>query len=192
MTKRAIIATLAGSGIAVSAGAQNTHTFLIPIPEIGQEFFFDSSFIPLSTDFDGGTVIDARLDLTLQVEAAPPGDTRISDAAHFDANIIVPVDILPAPGTQAGVVDILGSNEGLSGTGLFNVSRSIDHLIGGKWDANLFFTASTYYGIDADHVVIGTVFPFESSFVSITVQQIPAPASASVFGLALIAARRRR
>ena len=36
MTKRAIIATLAGSGIAVSAGAQNTHTFLIPIPEIGQ------------------------------------------------------------------------------------------------------------------------------------------------------------
>lgn len=175
-----------------AANAQPTHTFLIPIPEIGQEFFFDSSFIPDSPAFDGGTVIDARLELTLQVDPAPLGDPRISDAAHFDANIIVPVDILPAPGTQAGVVDIRGADEGLSGTGLFNVSRPIDHLIGGTWDANLFFTASTYYGIDADHVVIGTVFPFQESFVTITVMQVPAPASATLLGVSALAFTRRR
>lgn len=188
----ALVGTAALAGSPALAG--EVRTFLVPIPEIGQEFFFDNGIMPFSNDFDGAVVIDARLDLVLDVVAPDPGDPRESSAAHFLSEVVVPVDTLPGlSGAQLGFFEISGADEGWSGTGTFTISRTLDSLIGGTWVSPVLYTASTYNGIDADHVVLGTVHPFVSSFISITVEQVPAPGSVGAFmGIALIAARRRR
>lgn len=188
----ACIATLAiAAGTAI---AQPVETFLIPIPEIGEVFLFDSGFIPGSADFAGGTVIDAQLNLTLRVDAAPPGSDFTSDASHFDARVVLPVDIDGGtPGAQLGVVDIIGANEGLSGIGTFNVSRQLDHIIGGTWEVPVLFTAETFFGISPTQQVVGTTFPFQLSFITVTVQAVPGPgALAGAGALGVVATRRRR
>ncbi len=177
---------------AAPALAGPTETFFIPIPEIGTELFFNNGGIPNSNLFNGGTVIDARLELVLTVTDADPGSGLTSSAANFRSELIIPVDIEPQPGVQAGVVLINGDDEGWSGTGEFTISRQIDSLIGGTWTSPLFYTASTYLGSSATDVVIGTTNGFFTSFVTVTVEQVPSPGAAGVLAMGgLMAARRR-
>ncbi len=191
----------AGALVMLTAGAAqaqlgdpDVRTFLIPIPEIGTELFFNNGGIPFSNEFNGGEVIDARLDLVLTVFATDPGDTRVSSAAYFLSELIVPVDLDPnAAGTQAAAITIFGADEGWSGTGTFTISRTLDELIGSTWSSPLFYTASTYEGISQDEIILGTVDPFVSSFISVTVRQVPAPGTAGLLAIAgLTAASRRR
>lgn len=175
------------------AHAAETHDFLVPLPEIGTEFFFNNDGIPMSNDFNGGIVVDARIDVILTVEQADPGTGLNSDAAHFNFEAVVPVDIESDPGVQAGVVSLTGTDAGWSGTGEFTYSAQLDHLIGGTWVSPLFYTASNYPGTSATDVVVGTIHPFMGSWITITVEQVPAPGSAALLGLGgLVAARRRR
>lgn len=172
-----------------------TMEFQVPIPELGQEFFFGNGIIPFSNDFHGGTVIDARLDLVLDVVDAPPGDPRISGAQHFFASILVPVDLDPVTeGAQIPAINISGMDEGWEGTGRFTISRTLDGLIGGTWYSPLFYTAVVEDVFDENHIVAGTTNPFIESFITITVQNpsIPAPGALGVLGLSAIGAARRR
>lgn len=188
-------ATLIATAASAQIGNPNIRTFQIPIPEIGTEFFFNNGGIPFSNEFDGGLVIDARLELVLEVLPTDPGDPRVSSGAHFLSEVIVPVDLDPsATGVQAAALTISGQDEGWDGTGTFTISRTLDDLIGSTWASPIFYTASTYNGISADEIVLGTVFPFEESFVTVTVDRsIPAPATTGALLLgAGLAARRRR
>ena len=184
--------TLAVAAAAAGAHAAETHDFLIPVPEIGTEFFFGNGTIPFSNAYNGGIVIDARIDIFLTVEEADPGSGITSDAANFNFQAVTPIDIEPEAGVQAGTVTVLGSDVGWSGTGDFMYSAQIDHLIGGTWISPFFYTASTYNGTSATDAVVGTVHPFVGSFITITVQQVPAPASAALLGLGGLALTRRR
>jgi hypothetical protein len=185
----AVSAALASAG---PLGGGDTETFLVPIPDIGETFFLGNGIIPGSNDFNGGTVIDARLELVLNVFPTEPGDPRVSSAEWFESEILVPVDLDPAePGAQIPVVRILGSDEGWSGTGEFTISRTLDDIIGGVWTSPLFYSASTYDGISQDEIVLGSV-DFFNSFVSVTVQ-IPAPGGlAALAAFGTVATRRRR
>lgn len=189
----AIAATAVAPAAAGVADGEIT-TFLIPIPELGTEFFFDNGLIPGSNDFNGATVIDARLELVLDVTATDPDDPRVSDAAFFESEAIVPVDFDPVtPGNQFLNIITTGANEGWSGTGTFTISRTLDELIGGTWISPVFYSATTYNGISSDEIVLGTTNAFELSFIVITVQQVPAPGATSLLaGAGLMAARRRR
>lgn len=192
MSMRSFVMAAVAAGASVASAAP-TATFQIAIPEIGQEFFIDSGFIPGSSEFAGGRVIDARLDFMLEVVAAEPGDPFVSSAEYLRAEILVPVDLDPiTPGAQVPVIEINGADEGWSGTGTFTISRQLDELIGGEWYVPLIFTTSVYPGAGAGQVVLGTTFPFVHSFVSITVEQVPAPTSAGVLAVAGVLATRRR
>ena len=172
-----------------------TMEFQVPIPELGTEFFLGNGIIPFSNDFHGGTVIDARLDLVLDVVDAPPGDPRISGAQYFFASILVPVDLDPVTdGAQIPAINISGMDEGWEGTGRFTISRTLDDLIGGTWFSPLFYTAVTVDVFDENHIVAGTTNPFIESFITITVQNpdIPAPSALGALGLAGLALARRR
>lgn len=193
-TTALILLTAAASPIAHAGITDpNIRTFLIPLPEVGTKFFFNNGAIPDSNAFHGGTVIDARIDLVLDVFATDPGDSRVSSAAFFQSEAIVPVDFdSSTPGNQFFNVITTGANEGWSGTGTFTLSRTIDELIGGTWISPTFYTATTYDGISADEIVLGTLYPFEQSFISVTVQ-IPAPATTALLASGgLLATRRRR
>ena len=173
-------------------GGGDIETFFVPIPDIGQEFFLNNGIIPNSDNFNGGTVIDARLELNLTVLPTDFGDSRVSSAEYFRSNILVPVDLdLGTPGAQIPAVFINGAEEGWSGTGLFTISRDLPDLIGGTWTSPIFYTSVTEPGLDNNRIVLGEV-DFSSSFISVTVQ-IPAPAGGGVLAcMGLIAARRRR
>ena len=187
-------AAVAAVGSVATAGLSgaDTATFLVPIPDIGQEFFFGNGIIPGSNDFNGGTVIDARLELVLNVVPTDAGDPRVSSAEFFRSQVLVPVDLDPVtPGAQIPGLLINGADEGWSGTGEFTISRELPELVGGIWTSPLFYTATTEPGISNDEIVLGQV-DFFSSFISVTVQ-IPAPAAGGVLAMGgLIAARRRR
>jgi len=151
------------------AGFGQNRSFQIPLPEVGTKFFFNNGAIPHSNDFDGKTVIDARIEIVLDVFETGPKDPRISSAAFFESEVIVPVDIDPnTEGNQFLNVITTGASEGWSGTGTFTLSRPIEELIGGKWSSPTFYTASTYDGISADEIVIGTINP-NKSFITVTV-----------------------
>ena len=184
-----IVGSIANAGLT----DPNIRTFQIPLPEVGTKFFFNNGSIPDSNLFNGGTVIDARLDLVLDVFETDPNDPRVSSAAYFQSEVIVPVDFDSSmPGNQFFNVITTGAQEGWSGTGTFTLSRTIDELIGGTWVSPTFYTASTYDGISANEIVLGTLYPFEQSFISVTVQ-IPAPATTGLLAsAAFVAVRRRR
>lgn len=190
------LATAAAAAPTAAAGAEpgDIATFLIPIPELGTEFFFSNDLIPDSNAFNGAVVIDARIDLVLDVIDTEPDDPRVSSAAFFASEVIVPVDFDPiTPGNQFYNIITTGADEGWSGTGTFTVSRTLDELIGGTWVSPVFYTATTYDNISANEIVRGTVHPFEASFITITVQQVPAPSGAALLaGAGLMASRRRR
>jgi hypothetical protein len=185
------MALLSGAASAGPLGGADTETFLVPIPDINQEFFLGNGIIPGSNDFNGGTVIDARLELVLNVVPTDPGDPRVSSAEFFRSQILVPVDLEPAPGAQIPAIFINGADEGWSGTGEFTISRELPELVGGIWTSPLFYSAVTEPGLDNDRIVLGQV-DFFNSFISVTVQ-IPAPAGGGALALmGLVAARRRR
>lgn len=194
MHTRTLILLPALAAAPAVAAPGDVQTFLIPIPEIGTTLFFSNDLIPGSNDFNGGEIIDARLDLVLDVVASGPDDPRISSAAHFRSEVIVPVDVDPVtPGGQLLAVRINGEDEGWDGTGTFTISRQLDAFIGGTWVSPTFYSATTDIGVDSNNVVLGTVNPFISSFISITVREIPAPSGVALIGAAgLLAARRRR
>jgi len=151
------------------AGFGQDQTFQIPLPDVGTEFFFNNGIVPHSNKFDGKTVIDAHINIVLDVFQTEPSDPRISSAAFFQSEVIVPVDIDPhTEGNQFLNVITTGESEGWSGTGTFTLSRPIEELIGGKWSSPTFYSASTYEGISADEIVIGTINP-NKSFITITV-----------------------
>ena len=187
-----VSASLANAGL-TGPGGPDTETFLVPFADIGQTLFLGNGIIPGSNDFDGGTVIDARLQLTLTVEPTLPGDDRVSDAAFFEAEAIVPVDVNPMTDTNDFLNFVItGQNEGWSGTGTFTIDRQLDELIGGEWVSPVFYSASTYDGISQDQIVLGTV-DFFNSYISVTVQQVPAPASLATLAIGgLVTTRRRR
>ena len=189
---------IAATGIVMSlttpaiAGLTQTETFLVPFADINSTLFLGNGVIPNSNAFHGGTVIDARVQLTLNVIPTGPDDDRVSDAAYFEAEAIVPVDVLPNSGGNDFLnIIITGANEGWSGTGTFTVNRQLDELIGGEWISPVFYSASTYGGISEDQIVLGSV-DFFNSFVAVTVQ-IPTTSTlgALAFG-GLLATRRRR
>ena len=185
---------LVATGLAHAGLADpNIATFQIPLPEVGTKFFFNNGSIPNSNDFNGGTVIDAHINIVLDVYPTLPDDPRTSSAAFFQSEVIVPVDIDPfTAGNQFFNVITTGADEGWSGTGTFTLSRTIDELIGGTWVSPAFYTASTYEGISADEIVLGTINSFEDSFVSVTVM-VPAPGATGTLAIAgLLASRRRR
>ena len=196
-TTVACIALCTGASIAhaglTGPGGPDTETFLVPFADIGQTFFLGNGIIPRSNEFDGGTVIDARIQLTLTVNPTAPDDDRVSDAAFFEAEAIVPVDVTPATSTNDFLnIIVTGQNEGWSGTGTFTIDRQLDALIGGEWASPVFYSSSTYDGISQDQIVLGSVDLF-NSYISVTVQQVPTPASLGALAMgALIATRRRR
>ncbi len=195
MNRTPIIAiTLISATAATHAGIStgDTATFLIPFADVGQTLFLGNAIIPGSNDFDGAIVIDARLQLTLNVVPTAPDDPRVSDAAFFEAEAIVPVDITPSTDTNDFLnIIVTGANEGWSGTGTFTIDRQLDALIGGEWVSPVFYSASTYDGISQDQIVLGSV-DFFNSYISVTVQQVPAPSALATLGLAGLCATRRR
>lgn len=190
--------TLAALGLATTAahagfGQSDVETFEIPLPEIGENLFFNNGGIPFSNQFDGGTVIDARLEVVLQVDPVAPGDPRTSSAAHFFSELVIPVDTDPgAAGNQLASFNVSGADEGWSGTGTFTISRQLDWLIGGVWASPVFYSASTYPGLDQDRIVLGTLGGYDTSYVSVTVRRVPAPGTAGAVLLGLASFRRRR
>jgi hypothetical protein len=185
------LAGLAATAMGGPIGGADTETFLVPIPDIGQEFFLGNGIIPNSNAFNGGTVINAQLQLNLTVVPTDPGDPRESSAAYFRSQILVPVDLDPAPGAQIPGIVISGADKGWSGTGQFTISRDLPELIGGTWVSPLFYSAVTEPGLNNDQIVLGEV-DFFSSFIAVTVQ-IPAPAGTAALAMGgLLASRRRR
>ncbi len=174
-------------------GSDDIATFVVPFADLDSTYFLGNGIIPGSNDFDGGTVIDARIEFSLTVIPTGPDDSRVSDAAFFFAEAIVPVDIDLTNSTNDFLnVIISGENEGWSGTGDFTISRQLDDLIGGQWVSPVFYSSSTYASISQDEIVLGSVDLF-NSYVSVTVQQVPSPAAMSTLVMGgLIANRRRR
>tara|TARA_R110000782_G_scaffold124058_4_gene215555 strand:+ start:5435 stop:6034 length:600 start_codon:yes stop_codon:yes gene_type:complete len=198
MPKRCLTAALAalcfnGATAHAGFGQSDIETFEIPLPEIGENLFFNNGGIPFSNEFDGGVVIDARLEVVLRVDPAAPGDPRTSSAAHFFSELVIPVDTdLGTAGNQLASFNVSGADEGWSGTGTFTISRQLDWLIGGVWASPVFYSASTYPGLDSDRIVLGTLGGYDTSYVSVTVRRIPAPGTAGAVLLGLISCRRRR
>lgn len=191
-------ASVVAIAVALPAASQST-TFEIPMPPLGQEFFFDSGFIPGSTDFAGGIVIDARVTLSITVNDLLPGDGRNNGAEFFRTEIVFPVDIDPAtPGVQAFATVIDGAAEGWSGAGTFTIDRAIPELIGGEWLAPFFFTATSFNG-DGDQNIVNLAEPLNANINQLVIDDgyfltvaVPTPASAGLFGFAGLAATRRR
>ena len=155
-------------------------TFIFPVPTIGQEFFFDSGFIPNSEPWAGLPVLAASVDMTVTITGG--------DASNFFTEIILPVDTDPvAPGVQAYYASISGAEEGWSGTGTFTISRALpDDILGSTFAVPLLFSATTY-----PDGVEGTV-PELSSFWRLDFAEVPAPGSAALLATAGVFASRRR
>jgi hypothetical protein len=187
----ALMATITSTQAQLDSG--DVETFLVPFADLDTTYFLGNSIIPGSNDFDGGIVIDARIELSLTVIPTGPTDSRVSDAAFFQAEAIVPVDINLTNSTNDFLnVIITGENEGWSGSGNFTVSRQLDDLIGGQWVSPVFYSSSTYAGISQDEIVLGSL-DLLNSYISVTVQQVPAPGMMSTLAIGgLIATRRRR
>lgn len=183
----------AASGAHAGLSTGDTATFVVPFADLDSTYFLGNGIIPGSNDFDGGTVIDARIELALTVIPTGPDDDRVSDAAFFQAEAIVPVDVIPSTDTNDFLnVIITGQSEGWSGTGTFTISRQLDALIGGEWVSPVFYSSSTYAGISADEIVLGSLDLF-NSYISITVRQVPTPGALSFIAMGgLITTRRRR